>query len=198
MLQVFHHGDTEAQRASGIRREVLIVFVLTVLLLTAVGFAQQPAAAGATQDKFAALAFLTGTWTATPDADSAQRLGLTAGKPSGAFTFLPELGGNVLVRRNVRSAADNPAYTHDDVLYVYPEGGVLRAIYFDSEGHVIHYVISTAPGSAVFLSETPEVGPRFRLSYHLTGEVLDGRFELAMPGAEFQTYLHWTSVKAKQ
>jgi len=181
----------------------LVAFTLFLICLVSVGSAQQPARAplalGAEPDKFAALAFLSGTWTATPDADSAKRLGIVAGQPSGVFTFLPELNGQVLVRRNIRGAVRNQAYARDDVLYIYFESGALRAIYFDTEGHVIHYSVSTAADSAVFLSDVAAPGPRFRLSYHLNGESLDGLFEVAAPGsADFHPYLHWTSTKAKK
>jgi hypothetical protein len=73
--------------------------------------------------------------------------------------------------------------------------GPLRAIYADNEGHVIHYEISI-PGtdSAVFLSDSADPGPRFRLTYHLNDRVLAIRFEMTAPGSSvFSTYLEGTA-----
>ena len=115
------------------------------------------------------LAFLEGTWEAIP---------------SGTYTFAKELGGHVLVRHS--SAAD-----HVDLLYVYPEDQALKAIYFDNEGHVIHYTVSTpSPNTVVFLSD------QFRLSYELKDAVLSGKFQMRMPGqTEWKSYLEWSGPK---
>ncbi len=104
---------------------------------------------------------------------------------TGAFTFLPELNGQVLARRNTAAAAGQK---HDDFMIVYQEDGV-KAIYFDNEGHVIHYTVSfPAKNAAVFESYGP--GPKYRLSYALNGQKLDGRFDIGG-----KTYLEWSTVR---
>jgi hypothetical protein len=75
---------------------------------------------------------------------------------------------------------------------------VLKAIYFDNEGHVIHYDVTTPDAvTAVFLSE-PSSGPQFRLTYQLHAGVMQGKFQIRMPGkADWQSYLDWSGPKAK-
>ena len=103
-----------------------------------------------------------------------------------------DLQGNVLVRKNV---ATTPTGRHEDLMVIYPEAPGLRAIYFDNEGHVIHYRVTTAESQAVFTSEEGP-GPRFRLTYRKNG---DGTvrivFEIAPPGGDFKTYLEGTVRK---
>ena len=68
---------------------------------------------------------------------------------------------------------------HHDILYIFEEapGQSLKAIYFDNEGHVIHYDVSTpTPTSVVFLSEASHPGPQFRLTYELKDSLLLGKF----------------------
>lgn len=85
---------------------------------------------------------------------------------------------------------------HGDLLYLYNESGAHRAIYFDSEGHVIHYAVNVLrPGEAVFVSEATG-GPRFRLSYELRAGTMTGRFEMQPPGKQgWLPYLQWTGTR---
>ena len=46
-----------------------------------------------------------------------------------------------------------------------------------------------------FESDGTQPGPRYRLSYWLNGSALDGKFEVAPPGAEYKAYMSWTSKK---
>jgi hypothetical protein len=82
---------------------------------------------------------------------------------------------------------------------VYPDssGTDLKAIYFDNEGHVIHYAVSSSiPGSVVFLSDPSVPGPQFRLMYELRERVLYGKFQLRVPGQnDFKSYLEWSGPK---
>ncbi len=82
---------------------------------------------------------------------------------------------------------------HGDLLYVYQDapGGTYKAIYFDNEGHVIHYEVSMPSAtSVVFLSD------QFRLSYELKGSTMIGKFQARAPGqAAFTSYLEWSGGK---
>ena len=66
---------------------------------------------------------------------------------------------------NTPATGGTPASRHDDLMVVYVEAGVVKADYFDSEGHVIRYVVDGRPGEAVFVSETKAAEPRYRLTY---------------------------------
>jgi len=84
-------------------------------------------------------------------------------------------------------------------LYVYEDapGQALKAIYFDNEGHVNHYDVSTPDSNtAVFLSEPSQTGPQFRLVYERKGPVMSGKFQMRLPGqAEWKSYLVWSGAK---
>jgi hypothetical protein len=145
---------------------------LTALMLLTAALHAQPAA-----PRFESLQFLVGTWTGEG--------GGQPGAGQGEFSFTAELDRHVLVRRSYNQLASGPR--HEDLMIVYLDGGP-RAIYFDSEGHVIHYTVSVpAPNVAVFESND---APGYRLSYTLDGKKLNGKFEVAG-----KTYLTWTTVR---
>ena len=114
------------------------------------------------------------------------------GAGMGAFSFDAELDGHILVRHNYAEYG-GAILRHDDLLIVYLEDSP-RAIYFDSEGHVIRYRVTIPQaGSVVFESDG---SPRYRLSYVLQGAVLEGTFEIAESArAPYKTYLSWTAKK---
>lgn len=114
------------------------------------------------------------------------------GAGQGGFSFEAELNGKVIVRRNY--AAYDAGQRHEDLMVIYLEGGAHRAIYFDTEGHVIRYHL-TFPGANRVTFESEGAGPRYRLSYWLNGTSLDGKFEVAPPGGEYKAYMNWTSRK---
>lgn len=169
---------------------VMHVIVALVSLVTMV--AQAPRA---TDDEWQPLRFLIGTWSATTDGGAA---GATA---DGRYVFRLELGGHVLARHAWTAACAGPDdfdCAHGDLLYVFREtaGGGPRAIYFDSEGHVIHYAVTTPrPDAVVLESPASDGGPQFRLSYERHGSDMRGRFETKLPGRDFQTYLAWSGTK---
>ena len=139
-------------------------------------------------DRWKDVRFLVGEWTGEGGGDS-------VGQSMGAYSFLPELGGKILVRRN-----SNPAAHHADVMTVYveAEGKAPEAIYFDSEGHVIHYAveIDSAAKSVRFVSPAQPGQPRYRLTYHDSGKgLVGGQFEIAPPGKPeaFTKYLEWSA-----
>jgi len=137
--------------------------LLATLLLAAVLLPAQ------TAPKWDQFQFLIGKWKAE----------------TGNFSFKPELNGQVLARRSVNNT---PGQKHEDLMIVYQEGGP-KAIYFDTEGHTIHYNVSfPSKDAAVFESEGP--GPKYRLSYSKNGAALDGKFEV-----DGKVYLQWTTTK---
>jgi hypothetical protein len=143
------------------------------------------------------LAWLEGEW-----------VGEGAGEPgqaAGGSTFRFDLQDRVLVRTNraeYPASKERPAFSHQDLMVIYrePADGPFRAIYFDNEGHVIHYRVGTAGGGALeFLSE-PGAGPRYRMTYSRTApDGLAIRFGIAPAGeAEaFRTYVEATLHKKR-
>ncbi len=132
--------------------------VLTTLLATAVS-AQSPAPGPVTS--LEALRFLEGTWEAKTPA-----LASGATVP-GTYAFRRELDGHILARHSSNDGCKGPAdfdCDHRDLLYIYQDGPLqpVQAIYFDSEGHVIHYDVSTPDATkAVLLSPASKSGPQF-------------------------------------
>jgi hypothetical protein len=165
-------------------------FILALLL--AAPLASQ--AAAPKTDGFSPVRFLVGQWKGEGDGQ--------AGQAAGAATFRFELEGKALIRR---SHADYPAANgrlashHEDLMTIFAEGGQLKAIYFDNEGHVIRYAAATVPGGVAFTSE-PAPGPRFRLTYlQKPDATVTVRFEIAPPSAPdaFKTYLEGVTRQVK-
>lgn len=144
-------------------------------------------------DPWKALRFLLGTWAATTQGGSAGAAG------TGTYTFRLELKGHVLVRLSASAGCTGPAdfdCEHGDLLYLYQDAAEqsLKAIYFDNEGHVIHYEVTTpAPNTAVLVSPASEKHPQYRLIYELNGSLMLGKFQMRMPGqSDFRSYLEWS------
>ncbi len=182
-----------------------IALLAAVALLTASSvFAQTtapapaptPAKAGqipGKPDPWAGLRFLVGSWGAKTTGGVAQA------QAAAGYTFRLELRDHILARHTrsgACSAPDDFDCQHSDLLYIYPApgGGAFQAIYFDNEGHIIRYDLSTPkPNSVVFLSDAGQPGPQYRLSYELLSGVMTGQFEVKMPGqADFTSYLEWS------
>jgi hypothetical protein len=160
---------------------------LVVLLLVTVATAQTAAPDTAKQGTWSKLHFLLGSWTAAAK-DTPH------GEGTGGFSFEPQLNQNIVVRHN--HAAYASGTKHDDLMIVYVESATPRAIYFDTEGHVIHYNLTfPAENKAVFESDPSQPGARYRLTYWTEGANLQGKFEVAPPGADYKTYLQWTSKR---
>jgi hypothetical protein len=147
-------------------------------------------------DPLNALSFLEGGWEAKTQAGSA------AANAAGTYTFKRDLGNHILARISDSSACKGPTTfncEHRDLLYVYSDapGQPLRAIYFDNEGHVIHYEVTTpAPATVVFLSEPSASAPQFRLVYDLKDGTLTGKFQMRGPGqTEWKSYLEWSGPR---
>src|SRR5271170_3986737 len=125
-----------------------------VLLL--LGVASLLAQQSKTDARWAPLGFLIGEWVGEG--------GGAPGQGEGGFSFLPDQDGRILIRKNYANypaTKDKPAYSHTDLTIIYQESAEakgdteLRAIYFDNEGHTIHYTVLPAPdgNSVQFLSE---------------------------------------------
>ena len=166
--------------------KVLILCVLTFPL--SVSFADQQRVEA---DPWHGWQFLLGEWTAEG-----------RGKPgqgTGTFSFNFDLQRKILVRKNraeYPATKDRPAYLHEDLMVIYPEAGgkITRAIYFDNEGHVIHYTatISEDQKTLSFLSDPLPSTPRFRLTYSRGNNgPLTVKFAVAPPDKpdSFLTYL---------
>jgi hypothetical protein len=146
---------------------------------------------------FQPLSFLMGIW-------EAKTAGNNAVTASGTYTFSAELNGHILARHSTSDSAacKGPAdfdCEHGDLLYIYSDvpGQPLRAIYFDNEGHVIHYTVTAPTASTVeFLSDPAQPGPQFRLLYELKGTVMSGKFQMRMAGQQdWRSYLEWSGSK---
>ncbi len=156
--------------------------------------AAQAAASHAVKDTWAPLRFLVGEW-----------VGEGSGKPGeglGGFTFAPELGGKVLVRKNWSSFPPKPGEMegtrHEDLMVVFPAGGALKATYWDNEGHVIQYTVTTEADRAIFESDEAPGAPRFKLVYEAQKDKrVKIQFLVAPPGKTYQPYITATARPKK-
>ena len=158
---------------------------LAILALLTLASAQAQAT-----DAWQKLDFLLGKWTGV-----AGEKDTPLGAGQGAYSFEPELARKIIVRRN--NATYNSGVQHDDLMIIYLDApSAPRAIYFDSEGHVIRYNLAfPSANRAVFESDAALPGPRYRLTYWLEGAQLNGKFEVAPPASDYKTYMSWTSKK---
>lgn len=165
-------------------------------------FAVQNLAAGnaahaAPADPWEPLNFLQGVWEANAQGGSA------GAHSSGLYAFEFELKRHILSRvsKSPTTCAGPESFDceHSDLLYIYQDadGQPLKAIYFDNEGHVIHYDVSTPdPTTVVFLSDASAMGPQFRLTYQRKNSTMFGKFQMRMPGqADWKSYLEWSGDK---
>lgn len=138
---------------------------------------------------FPGLSWLEGRW-----------VGEGGGQPGvGTFSFAPEAGGEIIVRRNTAdlpAQAGRPAQRHEDFMVIFRDGPEVRAAYWDNEGQTIRYQVAfPEPGLVTFVSGVGP-GPRFKLTYRNRGAGrLDGLFQIAEPTDPegFRTYLAWTA-----
>ncbi len=171
------------------------VMLVVILLSPCVAAQQAPAKASAPAwDRFA---FVLGDWVGEE--------GGNPGQGTSRFSFAFDLERRILVRKNHNefpATANRPAFVHDDLLIVYPEGGTMRAVYFDNEDHVIHYTLE-ASGDAksfVLVSDRVPGAARFRLVYTAAaGGRVTIRFEIAPPDKPdaFALYLEGTARRVK-
>jgi hypothetical protein len=168
----------------------------TSVILGVALFCVLPARAQSTPDKagdspWKKLEFVLGKWIG-----SAGEKDTPLGAGQGGFSFELELNRKIVVRRN--HAGYSSGAQHDDLMVIYLDApnDTPRAIYFDTEGHTIRYNLTfPAANKVIFESDGSQPGPRYRLSYWLNMRALDGKFEVAPPGADYKTYMSWTSKK---
>ncbi|MFZ0962328.1 MAG: hypothetical protein WAO35_15630 [Terriglobia bacterium] len=172
------------------------------LTLVCLGLLLLPAWEGAQQTKapdvWGPYRFLVGTWTAEGHGEP--------GKGEGTFSFQLELQGKILVRRNrldFPATPQRPAFTHEDLLVVYRDADATpnRAIYFDSEGFVIHYTTTFSEDGKVltFLSDGGPQAPRQRLTYVENKDgTLKVKFELAPPGKPEAFVMHVEGIAHRE
>ncbi len=170
-----------------------LLMMMIALCLSAAGLAGQASAEKGTVSPLQTLAFLLGDWISKGATE--------LGESEGLSSFAGELDGRIMVRRSsTKFISGRSAGTkHEDLLVIYAEGPAagLRAIFFDGEGHVIHYLLAVPePQTAVFDSDPAQPGPRYRLTHTVKNNRLETKFEIALPGqTEYKTYISGTSIK---
>jgi hypothetical protein len=177
------------------RPSITALAVTVVTLVGCLGWLA-PVAAASLPKELAPLGFLLGEWDGGGSG--------TPGQGSGGTSFATGLQERVIVRTNfaiVAATDKTPASRHDDLMIIYVDDQrVVRADYYDNEGHVIRYLVETpADGRAVFTSEASAAGPRYRLTYEpAAGGSVKGAFLLAPPGKPdaFTPYLTWEMRRA--
>jgi hypothetical protein len=176
-------------------RRTRLVFAIAAASF-ALNLAPSHRALSETADPWKALSFLEGTWEARTQS------GPGGARVIGTYTFELEFKRHVLARHTASVACKGPQdfdCEHGDLLYVYQEADSqsLKAIYFDNEGHVIHYTVSTPQSAkAIFVSDISSSGPQFQLVYELKNAVMSGKFQMRMPGqAQWRSYLEWSGQK---
>ncbi len=117
---------------------------------------------------------------------------------SGASTFSYALDGKIIIRNSRAEFAPAPGeekgLVHNDLLIIYQQPGEesLRAIYFDNEGHIIHYRVlfpDKQPG-VVFESEATDMNPQARLVYSTEADgTMMTEFSVALPGGPLLSHV---------
>lgn len=175
------------------KKNFLIQLVILFSSIYSFSYSQSP------KNEWAKLSMLKGEW-----------MGEGSGQPGqgeGEFTFEFSLDGKIMVGKNHSSypaLANRPAIVHDDLMIIYSSNsaGPLRSIYFDNEGHVIHYTVHSADDNNTiqFTSEVQSSHPGFRLTYQFSDrDHLHIHFEISPEGNadHFKSYLQGSAVRKK-
>ena len=170
------------------RKVVQVPFAIFTLLLLNIHLRAQNNSA---TDPWAQFQFLVGDWSGVGSGTPAEAV-------SGTTSFSFDLEKKILVRRNRAEFApkqpEGPNVVHEDLMIIYPQTGEsgFRAVYFDNEGHVIHYNISFPMKQPSIVLESEGAGsvPRFRLTYESGSDgIMQTEFSIAPPGREFKAYM---------
>ena len=166
-------------------------FFLSIVCVLCIGItvrAQQSVVDRSAVKKYA---FLLGDWEGEGNGQP--------GEGKGYFSFVPELDGRIIVRKNHAEFPATPqkaAFVHDDRLIIYADrpGDMTKALLMDNEDHTIHYNVTFSDDqkSIVFTSDVTPGMPTFRLTYtQLEANRVNIKFELAPPGKPnaFNVYL---------
>jgi len=146
-----------------------------------------------------ALNYLVGDW------NDESRTGQPGTATASGESWRVDLGGRILIRMGwceFPESSSRPAFRHEDLLIIYPEGDdEVRGIFWDNEGHTIHYpnVTIMPEGKGILLSSERAVpGPRQQLRYDFDAPGrLRATFSLLVPGTpDFAPYLTWVSVRS--
>lgn len=145
-------------------------------------------------DAWDQLQFLIGSWASPVSGQPGEGI-------SGSTTFSYHLDQKIIIRNSRAEFAPEPGkkqgLVHEDLLVIYQQPGEahLRAIYFDNEGHIIHYTVSFPiwqPG-VVFESEATATSPRARLVYEAAPDgTMVTEFFVAPPGGELVSHVKGT------
>ena len=161
--------------------QILKLTVMTLVLSIPLSAQQQSTRQPKDAASWDAFSFLLGDWVGEGTG--------APGEATGGFSFSFDLERKILVRRNradYPATKDRPASSHTDLMVIYhgPDGQTVRAIYFDNEGHVIHYSVTMTPdqNSLTFLSDPLPSTPRFRFTYNKAKtDSMTFKFEIAPP-----------------
>lgn len=130
--------------------------LMFALLVTSIARGSEPCAGvRCGPNPWEKIQFLMGEWTGQGTGDP--------GHGSGGYSFGFDLDKRVLIRNNhadYPAANGRPAFSHHDLMIVYPENGNLRADYFDNKGHVIHFKVQFSTVNMVEF-----VDDHYRLTY---------------------------------
>ncbi len=165
----------------------MLITIAARLVIQAAG-KQKNRGAMDTWDRFE---FLIGSWSSPVSAQPGEGV-------SGSTNFSFDLDKNVMIRTSraefAPEAGAEQGLVHQDLLVVYrqPTESQFRAIYFDNEGHVIHYAVSfpAKQPAVVFTSEATDTSPPAQLVYELLPDgSLSIEFFVAPPGGKLESHV---------
>lgn len=125
------------------------------------------------------------------------------GQGGGTFTFKYDLDKKIIERKShseYPASGNKPKTVHDDLMIIYTDmsGNPSKAIYFDNEGHVINYNVTSSDRSIIMTSEKAGAIPVFRLTYSdLGSKSINTKFEMSQDGEKFMTYIEGKSKKTE-
>ena len=142
----------------------------------------------AQKSKLGNLDYLIGEWTGSGG-------GSGSGQGEGGSVFRYDLDSNVIIRENYAhypAQNNKPEYTHKDLMIIYWQTVLPKAIYIDNEKHVINYNIELKENELVFTSEEVKGTPQFRMTYiKIDQNRMNLKFDIAPPNkpGKFMPYI---------